>query len=56
MRKIETIREFRQRIENEGYCLFLDSIIDGVRYYRVITPGNRQFTGTIPEVKNFIGE
>lgn len=54
--KKETIREFRDRILQEGYDLFFDCKCDGVRYYRLITPDYRQFSGTIDEIKTWIGE
>ena len=52
----ETIREFKARIEEEGYILFVDCFDEGKKYYRVMTPDNRQFVGTIAEIKDFIGE
>lgn len=54
--KKETLRAFKERIMKEGYDLFLDCIDEGVKYYHVVTPEGRTFTGTLDEVKEFIGE
>lgn len=54
--KKETYREFKKRIEDEGYCIFLDCIDEGVKYYHIVTPNNRTFAGTLDEIKDFIGE